>query len=134
VDFKLLESDYSKIPEFLKQQIGDFETSPEYTRLNETERELPGVVAAAFTQFLVRLQTSALHGASDIFSTTLKSAYNVLELLSGSSESRIRTLVRDEIFENILAEEDVWESVEAAFGPKTRALYDDWRRKNPENS
>lgn len=130
--FVLLESDYPRVPDLLLSQVRGFSDSLEYERLNATERGLPGVVAAAFARFFVRFQDAELReGLIDRDARTLASAYGAIEELARSADERVRTLVEDEILENIRASEATWRMIASRFGPKSKTMLEEWRRKNP---
>jgi hypothetical protein len=127
--FLFVESEYSRVADLLLSGVPGFQDSLEYERLNETERRLPGVVAAAF---FVRFQDAELsERLVDRDATTLASAYRVIEQLAESSNGHIKDLLQDEIFENIRASEATWGGIESRLGPVSKTLLRDWRTKNP---
>lgn len=127
-----MECNYPGVPELLLSRVQGFADSLEYERLNETERGLPGVVAAAFTRFFVRFQDAERQeGLGDRDAKTLDDTYRAIEDLVLSPDERVRTLVEDEIFENIRASETTWRAIESRLAPMSRALFGEWRRKNP---
>lgn len=131
-DSMLFESEYSKIPILFLSQVLGFADSIEYKSLNETEKNLPGIVAAAFTRFFVGLQSKELYEVLvDRDSKILTDSYKVIEQLSKSSDHSVKTLVEDEIFENVRASEGTWHMIESRFGPISKNLYDEWRKSNP---
>ena len=112
--------------------VEPFAESLEYRQLSEAERRLPGVVAASFTRFLVRLQESeARDGLSSRNATILERAYEAIEKLASSRDEQVRTLVRDEIFENLRGSELTWLLIERRLGSVTKAVFEDWRKENP---
>lgn len=125
--FVLVNSLYEGIPEFLLSNVRGFACSVEYERLNETERKLPGIVAAAFTQFFVRFQDAEMkEGLSDREARTLADAYEAIETLSRSPNGRVKTLVEEEILENIRASEGAWSVMRSRFGPAATRLLEEW--------
>lgn len=132
VKFELIESEYSKVPDVLLSLVQGFADSLEYERLNETERRLPGVIAAAFSRFLVRFQDAEVRdGLADRDARTLADAYGALEVLAGRQDEQVKTLVQDEIFDNIRASDATWRVIESRFGPGSKELFEEWRKKNP---
>jgi len=130
--FVLVEPDYPKVPDILLSTAQGFADSPEYDGLNDRERQLPGVVAASFTRFFVRFQDAELReGLSDRDAKSLADAYEAIETLSSKRDEQIRTLVQDEIFENIRASEATWRVIEGRFGPQSKTLFEEWRKRNP---
>ncbi len=128
----LVESEYPKVPEVLLSTVENFGDSLEYEQLGEAERQLPGVVAASFTRFFMRLQEAeARDGLSDRNVKILDQSYGAIERLASSRGERVRTLVRDEILENIRGSELAWRLIESRFGPQSKALYEEWRKRNP---
>jgi hypothetical protein len=126
------EPEYSKVPDLLLSEVEGFEDSLEYERLNETEQGLPGVVAAAFTLFFVRFQDAEVReGLVDRDATTLADAYRVIEQLARGSDEHVRTLVQDEMFENVRASEATWQRIESQLGQASKTLFMEWRRRNP---
>ena len=130
--FVLIEPEYPRVSEVLLSTVEGFGNSTEYEQLSEAERQLPGVVAASFTRFFMRLQEAeARDGLSDRNARILDQAYRAIERLASSRDEQVRTLVRDEVFENIRGSELTWRLMESRFGPQSEALYEEWRRRNP---
>jgi len=128
-DFVLIKPEYPKVPDLLLAEIQGFRDSLEYERLNETERRLPGVVGAAFTRFFIRFQDAEIQGSlTERDAKTLDDAYRAIEILSSSREDQVRTLVRDEIFENVRSSESVWRAIERRLGPRSLDLLKQWRK------
>lgn len=131
-NFTLAESEYPKVPEILLSMVQGFADSLEYERLSEIERQLPGVFAAQFTRFFVRLQEAELRGDHDERDTeTLAGAYRAIEKLASSRDKQLRSLVQDEIFEDIRASEGTWPKIKVRLGWQSRTLFDQWNKSNP---
>ena len=80
VDFELVKSEYPGVPGMILSVVDGFRDSQEYGRLNDIERSLPGIVAASFSSFMVRLQNAAIHERlTDRERTLLARSYETLE-------------------------------------------------------
>jgi hypothetical protein len=121
---------YRRIPDhFIKTVLGCADW-PEYELLNEVERHLSGVVAAAFTKFWMRFQIAEKNGLGGRDRRTLDSCYCAVEYLAVSDDPEAKVLIRDEIFDNIDAdaEDEIWRTIEGRLGPCSRACFSEWRR------
>jgi hypothetical protein len=129
--FTLHPSEYQRVPEIILVGLPAFSISHEYESLADYERSLPGVVAGAFTRFIVRLQgAERKEQLSEEDKRALADGYRVLETLARKPDRQIQTLIRDEIFDNIRADEETLLSLERALGPQSRALFDEWAQRN----
>lgn len=119
--------EYSRIPQLLVQKVHGFAESPEYTSLENSDRQLSGVVCGAFAKFLARLQQCALEGfMSKASAKSLAASYHIMEQLATSSDPYVVNAVVVEIFENLDCESPVLEVMKAHLGKVSRQLYDKW--------
>ena len=129
-NFVLVDSNYDRVPQLICEVVNGFTNSPEYALLAESEREVPGLVCAALTRFLVRFQVEALLGPlSSADSMTLDDCYEAIEMLIALQDARIRTLVEDEIFENIQGDDELWRAIRSQLGTSARELLAKWEEK-----
>jgi hypothetical protein len=126
-EFVLRESEFAHLSSLLLKAVG-FSTSPEYRGLRAYETDITGVVCGAFVRFFLRLHLGLDNGASGgADSQELVSAHRILEMLASSSETAVRSLVTDEIFESFEDAGVSLEGIERRLHANARALYDAWR-------
>jgi hypothetical protein len=130
-DFVLVDSDYERIPGLLRESVRGFKDSPEYELLAGSEREVPGLVCAAFTRFLTRFQEEELRTSlSSADARTLDDCYEAIGMLTALPGSRVRTLVEDEIFENVGGDDELWRSIRAHLGSTAIEVLLKWEAKH----
>lgn len=130
MDFVLVESTYEKVPELLVESVQGFRDSPEFELLHESERNVPGLVCAAFTHFWARFQMEELKSVltpRDV--KTLDDCYEAIDVLSALDDDRVRTLVEDEVFDNVRGDRELWRAIEARLGPDAGELLAQWKLK-----
>jgi hypothetical protein len=83
--FILVTSEYERVPASLCTTVSGFADSIEYRRLSDDLKKLPGLVCAAFSQFLMRLQEAELRDGSlaDRDAESLESAFRAVDALCG---------------------------------------------------
>ena len=129
VDYILNESEYPNVPHVLSS-IDGFASSSEYELIEDSSADLPGVVAAAFTRYLVRLQEEHCSLQTGESNKVLDDCYRVLESLAESDESAIRVMMLDEVFDTINCTDAVWRAIEENLGPSSTALLCQWNARN----
>jgi hypothetical protein len=110
------------IPSLLAGVVG-FEQSTEYQALRDYELDIAGVVCGAFARYLSRIHSTI---GQESNSVAIDSAHDVLERLATCSESAVRSLVTDEIFENLDGEPSELEEIRKHLKPKAGALFSRW--------
>lgn len=128
-NFTLLESEYLKIPDILLSMVSGFVESVEYKKLNETERMLPGIVAAAFTSYFVTLLSKDNKEHSESNERAISSAFEAIEKLSNSHDGQVKVLIEEEIFENVRASKSVWDQIELRLGTHSQIMFARWNKK-----
>ena len=124
--FILHDSDYPKIPELLASCVLGFKESPEYEKVRD-DLEIPGVVAAAFANYLVRIQERQVSDPNDAgIAAAISSAQEMIESLASSREPSVRTLVTDEIFESIDPQSEALAVIVQGLKPNALDLYKRW--------
>jgi len=109
-DFIRKKSMLSEIPDLLSAKVFGFKDSVEYREMADYERDIPGVVAAAFAKYLCRIHRPELSGQIAT-KRAVKSCHDMLDNLAASSEAPVRAIVTDEIFENFDCEPAVLEDI-----------------------
>ena len=112
-DFVIKERDYDKVPQLLTTEVPGFLDSEAYRLLDSEDRQVPGLVAAAFTRYL-----EGLHEAG-----ALERCYAVIEKLATSPDPEIQNLVVTEIFENLQGSDESLGKLKEQLGPESRRLY-----------
>jgi hypothetical protein len=116
-----------QIPELLVTHATGFRESPEYRKLRDYERDIPGVVCSAFAEYICKIHEENVVGQDNSVRNSVYSAHEALEMLASSQEAIIRELVADEIYENLDCKGEVLDSLVALLGPHSLALYRRWK-------
>jgi hypothetical protein len=125
-DWVRVPGDYEALPEYLVREVPGFAESPEL-ELVAANRDLPGVVTAAFGRYLERLQAAAIRREADASDeAALDRAYGVVEEMAASPDAEVRNALQVEIFEHMHGNDVVVAVVETRLGPKARSLYRRW--------
>jgi hypothetical protein len=131
LDFQIVPRDYDKVLEIVLQEVPSFGESLEFAQLSDYEREIPGVVCAAFTKFLQHYQTEATNRALSTRETKILSdCYRLIERFSSSADPEVVNLVVVEIFENLNCERQLLQQIKSKLGPKSKELYERWIGKD----
>ncbi|HEY7561567.1 MAG TPA: hypothetical protein VH650_05275 [Gaiellaceae bacterium] len=117
---------YDALPEYLLREVPGFAESPEF-ELVAANRDLPGVVTAAFGRYLERLQAMAIRRQADAAEeAALDRAYAVVEEMAASPDADVQNALQVEIFEHMHVNDVVVAVVETRLGPVARSLYRRW--------
>jgi hypothetical protein len=124
-EFIRRESELQRIPSVLVLRVSGFRESPEYRNMRDYELDIPGVVCGAFARYLGRIHAEE---AAEMNQSTIAvaSAHEAIETLASSSETAVRSLVTDEIFESLECMPDVLDRMKSHLKPKALALYQQW--------
>lgn len=126
-EFIRRDSELENIPSLLVSRVSGFRESHEYREMRDYELDIPGVVCGAFARYLSRIHAeSAAANNQSAIGTAVASAHEAIETLASSPETAVRSLVTDEIFENLECKLDVLEQMKSHFKPKALALYQRW--------
>jgi hypothetical protein len=118
--------EYEALPEYLLREVPGFAGSPEF-ELIAANRDLPGVVTAAFGRYLERLQAAAIRREADRGQeAALDRAYAVLEEMAASPDAHVQNALQVEIFGHMHGNDVVVAVVETRLGPEARSLYRRW--------
>ena len=98
------DSRYEDVVPLLKQSTPSFLTSQEYLLVAYCD-DLPGVVLAAYGQFLARLLKQAPS------SSDLRDGLEVIHALEGWSDSRVTTAIRDEFIESFDGDDEALQAI-----------------------
>ena len=132
--FILVPSEYEKVRGFLLETVPGFTDSIEYDTLNEVERELTGVVCGAFTRFFTRFQEEERRegSLSERDAWTLECAYHAIDLLAQSGDEEVRTVLKDEVFENLDCGRECMALIRSRLEPQSQVLFDAvWNDSEP---
>jgi len=121
-------SELQKIPALLVSRVSGFGESPEYRKLRDYEFDIPGVVCAAFADYLGRIHQEE---RSERNARIISSAHETLEMLASLPETAVRDLVTDEIYENMECKPDALERFKDQLRPSARVLYLRWIGDTP---
>ena len=127
-DFLLPEGQARDITTRLAQLPG-FRASAEYRGLRAYERDIPGVVCGAFADYLIRLYSGAGLGSPQ-GDEDIRVAQHALNALATSTESSVRNIVTDEIFEK-LADAPQRAKIETGLMAEASAFYKEWLARQP---
>jgi len=122
-EFILVGSSLSKIPGMLLAEVEGFSVSEEYARLDDEDRQSPGIVCGALANYVSRVWADS--GSEPV----LSSAFRIVESLSAVEDVEIQNLVVTELLENINFTD--YPDLIQLMGPKSRALYDRWLATPP---
>jgi len=114
--------DASRLPATIVSRVIGFMESPEYGNLRQYELDIPGVVCGAFAQYVCRLFLEQ----REIGDPRLRSALNVLEELSASSDPEAVELVVTEVLENLDLNCAQMVALKSVVGQRTMELIDKW--------
>jgi hypothetical protein len=114
------ESELQKIPSLLMSRVHGFKESPEFREMRDYELDIPGVVCGAFARYLGRIHAEEGAGVA------VAQAHEAIEMLASSPEPAVRSLVTDEIFENLECEPDVLERIKSHLKPNALTVYRRW--------
>ena len=113
-------SRYLDVVPILKDQTTGFATSPEHRLWGEQMDDLPGVVAAAFAQYLARI---ALDGSE---MGIVKAGVEALSELASWGDGEVDTMLRDEVFDNLGDDVRAIEVLRQMMSERLQRLYDHW--------
>ena len=104
-----------------------FRDSIEYDQVDEDLKNVPGLVCAAFARFLVRCQEAEeregeLTGRD---AESIRSAFHAVEHLGSSKDEGIRTLLKEEVFENLVCSTKTREQIRSKLDSRARALFEE---------
>lgn len=130
-EFTRRESQLQKIPVLLVSSVSGFADSPEYRGMRNYELDIPGVVCGAFARYFGRINAEqAANQSRSGIGVAIESAHEAIERLALSQETAVRSLVTDEIFENLECEPEVLHQIKAHLKPNALALYRHWEKHN----
>lgn len=125
-NFTLGEREFDQIPRLLIEVPG-FADSEGLQKLDPDLRKIPGLVCAAFKDYMVRLQEAEMAGnLSCEMKGWLELAYDALERLASSSDPEAQNALVVEVFEPIANSGKVAESIKQRLRPKSRNLFTRW--------
>ncbi|HEY1266082.1 MAG TPA: hypothetical protein VGH16_02420 [Candidatus Binatia bacterium] len=116
-----------KVPELLKQMVPGLFDNPE-AKQYPIDEDIPGAVCSRLADYLVSLHEQFNHGKRDLrIKDEIDKCYKAIERLASSSNIWVQNLVVTEIFEAFDFGPIVQKQIEARLGPKSRALYDEYK-------
>lgn len=123
MSFDPVHSRYLEVVPILKDETTGFSRSPEYRLWNDLLIDnLPGVVAAAFAQFLAR---TAREGSE---TGSVEAGVRALSQLASWADSDVDTMLRDEVFDHLREHERAIEILRPMMSERLRNLYDRWAK------
>lgn len=113
---------YDELPELLGAEIPGFQASPELALVAD-DLDLPGVIVAAVSRYLVRLEQS---GGMELDGDPRNAIYKVFERMATSPDREVQNALQVEVFENLDPSRSVTRRILSRLGPEASALWAAW--------
>jgi len=127
MDFVIRKGQYHEIPRFLTLAVIGFAESHEYNLTAKDNLDLPGVVCAAFANYILRLHDEQTGNTGEPeLGGALESAYDALERLASSEDPEVVNAVIVEVLQSLGDAPAALEYVYPMLRPNSRRLYDEW--------
>ena len=129
-DFVRRQSESEKVADFLLRVMPAFGQSQEFKQLDGPLRKVPGLVAGALKDYLIRLQEFETRGNADAEAlNALENVYRAIEELASNPDPGVQNLLVTEIFEHLWCPEPTLAVIKQRLKPKSSALYSRWVRE-----
>lgn len=128
-DFILKEREFDAVPSILLEAVPSFGQSDEFNELDEREREVPGLVCAAFAKRLLQFhQALSRSNGGEGQRIELERCYAAIERMATSPDPAVKNLVVVEVLGNIPDLDVLQNDVKPHLKPKSLDLYNRWVR------